>query len=125
MVIVLSLLQMLIRPNCFRLTGSVPTRSQQCSDYLRENLGWMLARQYVNLTTYPKDRKRITEEMFRSMQQTFANIITKASWMDEETKLKTSKKLAATTYKMGFPDWMLHDTEADAHLQRYRVVNNK
>ncbi|ATL46092.1 endothelin-converting protein [Chitinophaga caeni] len=62
-------------------------------------LGKLFVKQY-----FPESSKQKVSEMIENVRTVYGERIDKLTWMSEETKKEAHKKLAAFTYKIGYPD---------------------
>lgn len=70
---------------------------------LQEGQSESLGRIYVD-KYFPESYKNRIAEMVENIKATYAERIDQLSWMSDETKGKAKEKLAAITYKIGYPD---------------------
>lgn len=69
-------------------------------------LGKLFAAKY-----FPESSKQKVAEMIENVRTVFGERIDQLSWMSPETKVEARKKLAAFTYKIGYPDqWKDYST---------------
>ncbi len=69
-------------------------------------LGKLFAAKY-----FPESSKKKVSEMIENVRTTYRGRIEKLSWMSAPTKLKAKEKLAAFTWKIGYPDtWKDYST---------------
>jgi len=66
-------------------------------------LGMPLGKLFV-ARYFPESSKKKVSEMIGNVQAVYGERIDKLAWMSPETKAKAKKKLAAFTYKIGYPD---------------------
>ncbi|MFT3884360.1 MAG: M13 family metallopeptidase [Flavobacteriales bacterium] len=99
----------------FRFYGTVLRGTKQqrsrADRALREtngSLGEPIGRLYAAKYFPPSSRKRV-EDMIENMRSVYGERIKQLTWMSPATKTKALEKLAAFTYKIGYPDtWKDH-----------------
>ncbi len=79
---------------------------------LDEQLGRLFSDEY-----FPESSKEIIANMVENIRVAYGERVDQLSWMSDETKKKAHEKLAAFTYKIGYPDqWKDYsDLKIDAH----------
>ncbi|MBL7705377.1 MAG: M13 family metallopeptidase [Taibaiella sp.] len=76
------------------------------NNILGMSLGKLFAAKY-----FPESSKKKVAEMIENVRTVFGERIDALSWMSPETKIEARKKLAAFTYKIGYPDtWKDYST---------------
>lgn len=85
-------------------------RVQGAAGMLSEQIGHLYAKQY-----FPEEHKKDVEQMVENLRTAFSGRIDQLTWMTDETKVRAKEKLAAFTYKIGYPDkWEdISDLEVD------------
>ncbi|HEX2617937.1 MAG TPA: M13 family metallopeptidase [Flavobacteriales bacterium] len=94
----------------FRFYGTVMSGTKQqrsradralreTNDVLGEPLGKLYAAKY-----FPASSRTRVEDMIEVMRSVYGERIQQLAWMSPETKKKAMEKLAAFTYKIGYPD---------------------
>ena len=74
-------------------------RVQSAAGALGEQIGHLYAKQY-----FPEEHKKDVEELVENLRTAFSGRIDQLTWMTDETKVRAKEKLAAFTYKIGYPD---------------------
>jgi putative endopeptidase len=74
---------------------------------------------------FPESSKKYISEMIENLRLAYAESIDNLTWMSDETKKKAHEKLAAFTYKVGYPDvWKDYSTvEITADNLMQNVIN--
>lgn len=94
------------------VTGAEPPpRWKKCQNETA-NLGWILARRYVDSLPDPYATKYLVESMVISLKHAYATLMDDVSWMDATTKEHARRKLESVGYKIGFPDWLVSNPES-------------
>ena len=84
-------------------------------------LGMPLGKLFVK-KYFPESSKQKVSEMIENVRAVYGERIDKLSWMSATTKQMAHKKLAAFTYKIGYPDkWKDYST---IDIQKGRLVEN-
>ena len=84
-------------------------RWRQSLDRLEDGLSEPLGRLYAE-RYFPESSKKRISDMVENIRSAYGERIDKLEWMSAETKLKAHEKLAAFTYKIGYPEqWKSFD----------------
>ena len=70
---------------------------------LTRGLGEQLGHMYVD-RYFAAESKETVEQMVEDLRDAYADRIEKLEWMSDSTKMRAKDKLAAFTYKIGYPD---------------------
>ncbi|CAI8440800.1 MAG: Neutral endopeptidase [Cryomorphaceae bacterium] len=74
-------------------------RVQGAAGMLGEQIGHLYAKQF-----FPEEHKKEVEQLVENLRTAFSGRIDQLTWMTDETKVRAKEKLAAFTYKIGYPD---------------------
>jgi len=89
-------------------------RVQGAADMLGEQIGHLYAKQY-----FPEEHKKDVEQLVENLRTAFSDRIDQLTWMTEETKVRAKEKLAAFTYKIGYPDQWEDISDLDLSRESY------
>ncbi len=88
---------------------------------VNRDFGNMLGKLFVQ-AHFPETAKKKVEEMIENMRLVYKTRIEKNTWMSEKTKQEALKKLAAFTYKIGYPkQWKNY---AEVSIDRKNLLEN-
>ncbi|MGX5820245.1 M13 family metallopeptidase [Chitinophaga lutea] len=105
------------------MTGRKAQRSRvdravrSADEILGMPLGKLFAKQY-----FPESSKQKVSEMIENVRAVYGERIDKLSWMSPATKQMAHKKLAAFTYKIGYPDKWKDYSSID--IQKDKLLEN-
>ena len=78
-------------------------KNERVLNYVNGSLGQPLGKLFVE-KHFPEESKEYIAEMIENLRKAYKNSIANLTWMSNETKGKAYEKLAAFTYKIGYPD---------------------
>ena len=78
-------------------------KNERVLNYVNGSLGQPLGKLFVE-KHFPEESKEYIAEMIENLRKAYTNSIANLTWMSNETKEKAYEKLAAFTYKIGYPD---------------------
>ncbi len=96
-------------------------REERAVMIVNRRLGMPLGKLYV-AKYFPETSKKKVSEMIENVRSVYKERIDKLSWMSPATKEKAKKKLAAFTWKIGYPDTWKDYSSID--IQPDKLVEN-
>jgi len=96
-------------------------REERAIMSVNRRLGMPLGKLYV-AKYFPESSKKKVVEMIENVRSVYRDRIDKLSWMSAPTKEKAKKKLAAFTWKIGYPDTWKDYSSID--IQNDKLVEN-
>lgn len=104
-----------------RGTAQMKPRWEKAVSIVNSNLGEPMGQLFV-AKHFSADAKAQVGEMVEGLRDAFKERIAQLDWMSEETKVKANEKLAAFTYKIGYPDKWKDFSSVD--IQQGKLVQN-
>ncbi|XP_030763667.1 neprilysin-4-like [Sitophilus oryzae] len=98
-----------------------PPRWQFCVSEVNTHMGMALGALFVR-KYFDETSKTDTIQMTQALVNSFKEILTENSWLDSSTKNYARKKIENMDLKIGFPDFVLNDT--DLTMRYYDVEIN-
>lgn len=96
-------------------------REERATLNVNRQLGMPLGKLFV-AKYFPEASKKKISEMIENVRTVYGERIDKLTWMSSETKAKARKKLAAFTWKIGYPDkWKDYST---IDIQDDKLIEN-
>ncbi|CAG2164051.1 unnamed protein product, partial [Oppiella nova] len=93
---------------------------QSCIRSVSESLPYAVSRLYVGKHFTPND-KQMAQNLIHDIKLAYNELIVENQWLDVKTKAKSIIKLNAITDNVGYPDWILNNTDLDNY---YELVAN-
>lgn len=90
-----------------------PPRWQFCVSQVNSNMGMALGSLFVK-KYFDQKSKTDTIEMTKELEEAFKNTLSENTWLDNNTKEYARMKLDYMDLKIGFPDFLLNETELAA-----------
>lgn len=87
-----------------------PPRWKTCVNQVNANMGMAVGAMFVR-KYFDENSKRDTLAMTYELQQSFRELLTTTSWLDESTRNLAELKVNAMTLRIGYPDFILDRTE--------------
>lgn len=91
-----------------------------CYNIANSRLPFALARVYVDAHFTAQDKKEATV-LVEEIRASFKNIMSKETWLDQQTQKLALEKLAAVRENIAYPEWLISDKELDNY---YEFLNN-
>ena len=85
---------------------------EQLTFYLPSVVG----RLYVDEIGFDQKEKKIVEDIYDRVKESMFHFIENSTWMDEATKMSAAKYLSQMNIVVGYPDWIMNDTELQTQL---------
>lgn len=63
--------------------------------------------------------------MLWEMKKALAHLVSKARWMDDNTKIATYQKIANMKTLVGFPDWLLEEGKLESFYEGIEIEPEK
>lgn len=63
--------------------------------------------------------------MIDELKNSLANLVGKAKWMDDNTKLATYLKIIEMKSLIGFPDWLLEEGKLEEYYEGIEIDSSK
>lgn len=92
--------------------AELKTREKLCQDFVYANYDVALSRLFV-AKHFTKEEKAVAADMINTIQASFEELIATNEWLDEVTRKKSISKLQKVTKNVGYPDWLLVNSELD------------
>ncbi|MCX6281175.1 MAG: M13 family metallopeptidase [Bacteroidetes bacterium] len=96
-------------------------REERAVMSVNRRLGMPLGKLYV-AKFFPESSKKKVSEMIENVRSVYGERIDKLTWMSSSTKEKAKKKLAAFTWKIGYPDTWKDYSSID--IQPDKLIEN-
>lgn len=84
-------------------------------------MGMAVSYLIIDEKDFSKSTKPRVEMMLDHIRMAFNNLVRHTTWMDWETKQKTSEKSQSMKSMIGFPDWMLNKTALEKHYSGIKI----
>ncbi|XP_045537018.1 neprilysin-4 [Papilio machaon] len=101
-------------------TDIVAARSLRCANAVNDMLGMAVAYaiaepDFINVV------KPEIQVMLKNLKGALAQLIGKTKWMDDNTKLKSYRKIIEMKTLIGFPDWLLEEGQLESYYKGIEV----
>ncbi|KPJ13992.1 Endothelin-converting enzyme 2 [Papilio machaon] len=101
-------------------TDIVAARSLRCANAVNDMLGMAVAYaiaepDFINVV------KPEIQVMLKNLKGALAQLIGKTKWMDDNTKLKSYRKIIEMKTLIGFPDWLLQEGQLESYYKGIEV----
>ncbi|XP_063409498.1 neprilysin-4-like [Mytilus trossulus] len=88
------------------------SRWRDCVSYVNDNIGNAVGRMFVD-EYFDEDAKEIALDMIHGIRAAFGELLEEAEWMDDPTRKVAKEKSDAIAEKIGYPSYIVNDTELD------------
>ncbi|XP_041377797.1 neprilysin-1-like [Gigantopelta aegis] len=101
-----------------KLYGSETERSRwrDCVSYVKDNMGYAVGRLFVE-QHFDEDAKSTALDMIHTIRNSFYQVLEEAEWMDDVTRVVAKEKADAMVEKIGYPNFILNNTELDKEYE--------
>lgn len=99
--------------NTFVGRERAPPRWKTCVNQVNANMGMAVGSMFVQ-KYFDETSKRDTLSMAQELQTVFRQILNETDWLDDKTKIAADIKLNRMTLNIGYPDFILNQTELNA-----------
>ncbi|XP_026330987.1 endothelin-converting enzyme 2-like [Hyposmocoma kahamanoa] len=103
---------------------STPPRSLQCASAVNDMLGLAVAYAIADPHFYNVTKPKI-QDMLWEMKKALAQLVSKARWMDDDTKIATYQKIVNMKTLIGFPDWLLEEGRLESYYEGVEIDPEK
>ncbi|XP_013136144.1 PREDICTED: neprilysin-2-like [Papilio polytes] len=101
-------------------TDVVAARSLRCANAVNEMLGMAVAYAIAEPDFISVVKPEI-EVMLKNLKGALAHLIGETKWMDDNTKLKSYRKIIEMKTLIGFPDWLLEEGQLESYYKGVEV----
>lgn len=98
-----------------------------CYNYANTHLPYAVSRIFVDKHFSAKDKKEATI-LVEEIKKSFHNLLVSNTWLDAQTKALAIEKLTAIRENVGYPEWVVNDTELDDYykfLKNIQIIKGK
>ncbi|CAG2172348.1 unnamed protein product [Oppiella nova] len=95
-----------------------------CMDSISSQLPYAVSRLYID-KHFTQNDKQEASNLVNDVKKAYYELIEEYDWLDENIKNKYLTKLNATTFNVGYPDWILNNTDLDNYYKLIQRVNLK
>jgi predicted metalloendopeptidase len=90
-----------------------PPLNEYCLGYIRESMMNILSRIYIDGQTNFLNYKSYINSMIHDLKESFKELIVTSDWLDQQTRNKSLQKLDKIMVNIGYPDWIMNNSELD------------
>ncbi|KPI90938.1 Neprilysin-2 [Papilio xuthus] len=101
-------------------TDIVAARSLRCANAVNDMLGMAVAYAIAEPDFISVVKPKI-QVMLKNLKGALAQLIGKTKWMDDNTKLKSYRKIIEMKTLIGFPDWLLEEGQLESYYKGIEV----
>lgn len=101
-----------------------PQRWKTCVNQVNSNMGMAVGAMFVR-KYFDENSKRDTLAMTYELQQSFRELLTTTSWLDESTRNLAELKVNAMTLRIGYPDFILDRNELNEKYKDLSIHPNR
>lgn len=104
------------------ITGieTAQSRSSYCTSATNKLMGMAVSYLIIDDKDFTLKTKPRVEMMLDHIRMAFNNLVRHTTWMDWETKQRTSEKSQSMKSLIGFPDWILNKTALEDYYSGVR-----
>lgn len=73
---------------------------------------------------FQRNSKEVAQKMVKEIVLEFRRILKESFWMDKETREKALQKLDAMSTYIGYPDWLMNDSEIEKLYKDLEIDEN-
>lgn len=89
---------------------------EECTQYVKNNFGFALVRNYVNLYTQPHTIASVSE-MVHKIKSEFVGMLKENRWLSVETKKAAIEKIVNLACLIGYPKWVENTTLVELYYK--------
>ncbi|KAI0238129.1 Endothelin-converting enzyme 1 [Lamellibrachia satsuma] len=102
--------------------GGTP-RWRSCIEQLSGTMMYAVGSLFVAEHFSSNDKKK-TEDILRSIHDTFSSNFHRVAWMDHKTKARAREKARAISQMIGYPDFITNPDKLDKHYENFTFLEN-
>ena len=99
-------------------------RWQTCLSKSVNAFGFAAAHEYV-IANFDDSAKSQADAMVENLRAAFKELVEETDWMDAETQVKAQEKADQMLQLIGYPDWLLDNSEVDKYYWQVTFIEEE